>query len=115
MPDTAELRRIAEAASAAGQPPYFSPMDAYKRERHDSAWHPATALKALRVIEAAEFAEGKQQEALAIIRNNGFVFDDIGSEPGNWKHLAFTLYTLICEVDSHVTPALAEWRNDADA
>lgn len=40
-----------------------------------------------------------QQAALAIIRSNGFVFEDIGQEPGNWQHLAFTLYSEICEVD----------------
>lgn len=48
----------------------------------------------------------KQQEVLAVIESNGFVFDDIGSEPGNWKHLAFTLYTEICEIDTWAHNAL---------
>lgn len=41
----------------------------------------------------------KQQEALEVIRSNGFVFTSIGQEPGNWQHLAFTLYNEICEID----------------
>jgi hypothetical protein len=41
----------------------------------------------------------KQRQVLGIIETNGFIFDDIGSEPGNWKHLAFTLYCEICEID----------------
>ena len=49
-----------------------------------------------------------QQEALGIIRQNGFVFEDIGKEPGNWQHLAFTLYTTICEIDTIARGALAE-------
>lgn len=40
-----------------------------------------------------------QPEALAMIQRNGFVFEDIGCEPGNWQHLAFTLYTTLCEAE----------------
>jgi hypothetical protein len=47
-----------------------------------------------------ERAQTIQPEALRTIRDNGFVFDDIGKEPGNWQHLAFTLYNLICEMDT---------------
>ena len=42
---------------------------------------------------------GRQQQMLAIIRENGFVFESIGREPGNWQHLAFTLYNEICDID----------------
>ena len=48
----------------------------------------------------------KQPEALRIIEENGFVFDDIGKEPGNWKHLAFSLYTDICELSTIAHHAL---------
>ena len=41
-----------------------------------------------------------QDNALHYIEANGFVFDDIGKEPGNWKHLAFSLYTDLCEADT---------------
>jgi hypothetical protein len=47
-----------------------------------------------------------QPTALKIIEENGFVFEDIGKEPGNWQHLAFTLYTEICEIDLSVRRAL---------
>jgi hypothetical protein len=49
-----------------------------------------------------------QPDALEMIKKNGFVFDSIGAEPGNWQHLAFTLYTVICEADSIARGALAE-------
>lgn len=42
----------------------------------------------------------QQMESLRIIRENGFVFESIGREPGNWQHLAFTLYCHICEIDT---------------
>jgi hypothetical protein len=58
--------------------------------------------------EALEELEPLQQKALAYIGANGFVFDDIGNEPGNWKHLAFSLYTDLCQVDSVARAALAE-------
>ena len=48
----------------------------------------------------AEKIAGFQPKALAIIEGNGFVFEDIGREPGNWQHLAFTLYTEICEIET---------------
>lgn len=46
------------------------------------------------------------RESLDVIKNNGFVFDDLGREPGNWQHLAFTLYTNLCEVESIAKAAL---------
>jgi hypothetical protein len=52
----------------------------------------------------------KQQNALRIIRENGFVFESLGKEPGNWQHLAFTLYTEICEIDTWARNALGyDW------
>jgi hypothetical protein len=47
---------------------------------------------------ALETIAGAQREALQIIRENDFRFVDIGKQPGNWQHLAFTLYTQICDV-----------------
>jgi hypothetical protein len=48
--------------------------------------------------EALQRIAGFQPEALRIIRENGFVFTSLGQEPGNFEHLAFTLYSMICEV-----------------
>lgn len=50
----------------------------------------------------------KQIEALALIETNDFVFTDIGTEKGNWQHLAFTLYCEICEIDTIARNAL-DW------
>ena len=49
-----------------------------------------------------------QPRALAVIEDNGFVFEDIGSEPGNWQHLAFALYTDLCEIETIARAALRE-------
>jgi len=40
-----------------------------------------------------------QPEALSIIRKNGFVFEDIGVQPGNWQQIAFSMYSRLCEAD----------------
>lgn len=58
--------------------------------------------------EALERVAQKQPEALAMIERNGFVFDSIGAEPGNWQHLAFSLYNDLCEVESIARSALTE-------
>ena len=61
---------------------------------------------------ALERIAEQQPKTLAMIRRNGFVFDDIGAEPGNWQHLAFSIYTDLCEVDSIARAAL-EGAHDA--
>jgi hypothetical protein len=48
----------------------------------------------------------QRPETLETIRRNGFAFTDIGTEPGNWQHLAFSLYTTICEIDLLARAAL---------
>jgi hypothetical protein len=58
--------------------------------------------------EALQRIATRQPEALRIIQDNGFVFDDLGREPGNWQHLAFTLYNLLCEIDVICRHALEE-------
>ena len=40
-----------------------------------------------------------QPKVLGYIRREGFVFDDIGTERGNWQHLAFSIYSDLCRVD----------------
>ena len=53
-----------------------------------------------RLREGVRKIAGQQPITLEMIRHNGFVFDDIGREPGNWKHLAFSIYVDLCEVDT---------------
>ena len=62
---------------------------------------------------ALEVIATKHAEALATIQRNGFVFNHIGAEPGNWQHLAFSLYSDLCEVDAIARAALAEMEQDA--
>ena len=58
--------------------------------------------------EALERIKQVQPKTLAMIRRSGFSFVNLGAEPGNWEHLAFTLYSTICEIDSIVSDALDE-------
>jgi hypothetical protein len=59
-----------------------------------------------RYRDALERIKAQQPETLEMIRRNGFVFDSIGHEPGNWQHLAFTIYNDLCSVDTIVRAAL---------
>ena len=59
-----------------------------------------------RLREALEKIAEQQPKTVALIRQNGFVFDSIGGEPGNWQHLAFAIYTDLCEVDAWARNAL---------
>lgn len=49
----------------------------------------------------------RQPDVLKKLAQDGFVFDEIGNEPGNWKHLAFWLYTDLCEL-SHAAEGILE-------
>jgi hypothetical protein len=55
---------------------------------------------------ALRFCAAKQPEAIEMIRSNGFVFRDLGNEPGNWQHLAFTLYNDLCHIETVARQAL---------
>lgn len=61
-----------------------------------------------RLREALEKVSEQQPVTLRMIEHNGFVFDSIGNEPGNWQHLAFSIYTDLCEVDTIARAALTE-------
>jgi hypothetical protein len=61
--------------------------------------------------EALERIAEIQPRVLGYIRANGFVWadkDSIGTEPGNWQHLAFSIYSDLCEVDSIARNALEQ-------
>ncbi len=60
----------------------------------------------VRYREALEEIGRQQQETLAMIASNGFVFTSIGKEPGNWQHLAFSIYNDLCRIDTLAHQAL---------
>lgn len=62
------------------------------------------------LVEALGKIAQQQPMTLDMIRANGFVFDSIGREPGNWQYLAFTIYTDLCEVDSIARAALEQFQ-----
>jgi hypothetical protein len=56
---------------------------------------------------ALEQISEQQQQTMAKLRKHGIVFDAIGADPSNWQHVAFSIYTDLCEVDSIARAALA--------
>ena len=66
----------------------------------------AAELRLQEAEKALQRISEQQPNTLSMIEHNGFVFDDIGNTPGNWQHLAFTVYTELCEVDSIARAAL---------
>ena len=84
------------------------------RENEDAAFialsrtaAPVLARLVLDLRDALKRIAEQQPKTLAMFESNGFVFDSIGREPGNWQHLAFSLYTDICETDGIANAALA--------
>ena len=77
-------------------------------EHHEQRTEDRMVREVERYQEALKHIADMQQHALEIIRGNGFVFEreNIGTEPGNWSHLAFTLYTEICHIDTIARAAL---------
>lgn len=74
-----------------------------------------------RLAGALEWIEPKQQEVLAMIERNGFVFRTPLDKPDNertdaeqWEKLAFTLYSHLCEIDSGVRAALSDGKEARD-
>jgi phosphopentomutase len=55
---------------------------------------------------ALELIAEQQPRALDKLRAHGIVFADIGNDPSNWQHVAFSLYTDLCEVDAIARGAL---------
>lgn len=61
----------------------------------------ADATDALKRIAA------QQPKTLETLRSHGIVFDGpLGTDPKNWQHVAFSIYTDLCEVDSWANEAL---------
>jgi ribosomal protein S27AE len=72
------------------------------REERDAALARAAALG-----EALERIAEQQQQTLAKLRKHGIVFEAIGADPSNWQHVAFSIYTDLCQVDTIARTALA--------
>lgn len=49
-----------------------------------------------------------QPATLDKLRRHGVVFDDIGADPTNWQHVAFTIYTDLCQADSIARSAIED-------
>lgn len=59
-----------------------------------------------------------QPRALGYIKANGFVWEDkdaIGTEAGNWQHLAFSLYSDLCLANSLAHYVMAHAKDPEDA
>src|SRR5262245_14222729 len=59
-----------------------------------------------RLREALEWIAEQQPNTLKTLGKHGIVFDEIGADPKNWQHVAFSIYTDLCEIDSVARTAL---------
>lgn len=59
--------------------------------------------------DALETIEARQLRMIALFRQRGIVFEDIGNDPKNWQHVAFTAYSELAEVSMDARDALAEY------
>jgi hypothetical protein len=72
----------------------------------------AAALAALvgerdALLAALERIAEQQPKTLGSFRKHGIVFDGpLGNDPKNWQHVAFSIYTDLCEVDHWARSAL---------
>ncbi len=90
MPNTDNLRKEIDSAALT-----------YMKESLDE-----NKLTVAKLTIALDEIRKLQPHALDITRRNNFIFDDIGNEPGSWKHLAFTFYTLLCQAETIASHAL---------
>jgi hypothetical protein len=74
------------------------------------AWVDADAIRVaqayLEALDALEAVGAIQPQTLLWIRHHGIVFGDIGTDPENWQHVAFSIYSDLCEADSRVRPII---------
>ncbi len=97
MSDPVHVRMQEEAVAAA-----LTTLD-LQRERD-------AYRQALREIEKL------QPEMLAILRKHGVVFDGpLGADPTNFQHVAFSIYTALCEAYAIARAALASSEGEGDA
>lgn len=62
-------------------------------------------------VAALERVAEQQPKTLRTLRHHNIVFDGpLGADPKNWEHVAFTIYTDLCEVDSIARAALESIR-----
>lgn len=67
------------------------------------------ATRADRMRDALERIAAQQRKTLGWLQENGVVFDGpLGADPTNFEHVAFSIYTDLCEVDLWARQALEE-------
>lgn len=70
---------------------------------------PRRVLEEMRGLRDALRAVAKfQADELAVFRSHGIRFEDIGVDPKNWQHIAFSLYSDLCEVETIARNALTD-------
>lgn len=86
--------------------------EVYSPDARLIALAPDLAQRVIDLEAALSLIAAQQKKTLETIKANNFVFTDIGAEAGNWQHLAFSIYTDLCEVDSIARAALEEASTD---
>lgn len=68
----------------------------------------AVTARETRMREALEAVQAQQPATLEWIRRHGIVFDGpLGTDPSDWEHVAFSIYTDLCETEAIATAALS--------
>jgi hypothetical protein len=63
------------------------------------------------LVKALEEIKEKQPEMMETFRKHDIVFDaPLGGNPRNWQHVAFSIYTRLCECEWIASRALAAHR-----
>ena len=88
------MQAVREAAEA------FAVYDELVREN--------ATKEAAAVVEALRTTVRLQEETLALLRKHGIQFTDIGADPRNWQHVAFAIYTNMCEAASEARAIIEE-------
>jgi hypothetical protein len=67
----------------------------------------AAERRANDLADALRAVTEQQPKTVEWLRANGIVFDGpLGTDPGNWQHVAFSIYNDLCEADSVARAAL---------
>lgn len=81
-----------------------APLDDYESARIEELLAVARAYRG-----ALEQIAEQQQRTLGWMQKHDIVFDGtLGTDPKNFQHVAFSVYTDLCEVDSWARAALSE-------
>ena len=82
------------------------------RAINQASFDPRQSTPVLELIAVARQAADKQAEAVAIMRKNGFKFETRLDLSEGFEKLAFTFYTMLCEIDDRLRTLLKPFEEE---